>query len=183
MGKIKQFIQAGTVAVALGASAFSLNAWARDSAPTSPAAGASAPEHRHHHGREHGHGGGMGLLPLGGRHLDRMLDEVKATDAQRTQIKSLAQAAAADLKPLHESTRALHQQSLTLFAQPQVDAAAAEKLRQQMLASHDAMSKRVLQAALDISRVLTPEQRAQLVAKLQKFHERRGQEAHARLEQ
>jgi Spy/CpxP family protein refolding chaperone len=49
-----------------------------------------------------------------------------------------------------------------LFTQPTVDANAAESLRQQMLARHDAASKRMMQAMLDVSRVLTPEQRQQL---------------------
>ena len=41
-------------------------------------------------------------------------------------------------------------------------AAAAEQVRQQMLAQHDQVSKRTLQAMLDASKVLTPEQRAKL---------------------
>ena len=56
--------------------------------------------------------------------------------------------------------RALREQSMQLFTQPNVDANAAETLRQQMLQQHDQASKRMLQAMLDASRVLTPEQRA-----------------------
>ena len=40
--------------------------------------------------------------------------------------------------------------------------AAAESLRQQMMAQHDQASRRVTQAMLDVARVLTPEQRAKL---------------------
>jgi Spy/CpxP family protein refolding chaperone len=49
-----------------------------------------------------------------------------------------------------------------LLAQPTVDARAAEALRQQASALHDQASKRVLQAMIDVSRVLTPEQRKTL---------------------
>lgn len=112
-----------------------------------------------HHQR--GGMGGMGL-PMFGGHVDRMLDSVKATDAQRTQVKQILAAAAADLKAQRESGRALHEQMQALFTQPTVDANAAESLRQQMLARHDAASKRMMQAMLDVSRVLTPEQRQQL---------------------
>jgi protein CpxP len=49
-----------------------------------------------------------------------------------------------------------------LFTQPTVDARAVETLRQQMLAQHDQASKRMMQAMLDGSRVLTPEQRAKM---------------------
>ena len=48
---------------------------------------------------------------------------------------------------------------MTLFAQPTVDAAALEALRQKQMAMHDAASKRMMQAMLDVAQVLTPEQR------------------------
>jgi len=115
----------------------------------------------------HGHGHGMAGAPfMGGRMLERMLDQVSATDAQRSQIRQITQAAAADLKQQRESGKALRRQSMELFTQPTVDANAAEALRQQMVQQHDASSKRMLQAMLDISRVLTPEQRATLAALL-----------------
>jgi Spy/CpxP family protein refolding chaperone len=133
----------------------------------------------------HGPGGpgghdGMFFGPLGGRGLDRMLDSVKATDAQRTQIKQIAQAAVADLKAQHEARKGLHDQAVAIFTAPTVDAAAAETLRQQMLAQHDQASKRMLQAMLDISRVLTPEQRQQLAQKMQQRHEMMERHMHER---
>jgi Spy/CpxP family protein refolding chaperone len=120
-------------------------------------------------GRPHG-GAEMGMGPglfMAGPRLDRMLDSVNATDAQRAQIKQIAQAAAADLKAQHQAGSSLHDQMQQLFTQPTVDANAVEALRQQMLAQHDQASKRVMQAMLDISRVLSPEQRTQLVQKMQ----------------
>ncbi len=127
------------------------------------------------------HGGGMFMgPPLMGHALDHMLDAVKATDAQRTQIKQIAQAAAADLKAQHEAGRKLHEQAATLFTQPVVDANAAEALRQQMLAQHDQASKRMLQAMLDISRVLTPEQRQTLAAKMKQHREMMERHRHER---
>jgi Spy/CpxP family protein refolding chaperone len=61
-----------------------------------------------------------------------------------------------------EAGRALRQQAMALFAQPQVDADAVEALRQKQLAMHEAASKRMTTAMLEISRVLTPEQRKQM---------------------
>ena len=119
-----------------------------------------------------GHGGqGGGFLVGNVRMLDRMLDSINATTDQRTQIKAIAAAAQTDLKALHDQGRSLREQSAAVFTQPNVDARAAETLRQQMLAQHDQASKRTMQAMLDISRVLTPEQR-QAVAK--KMAERRA---------
>ena len=110
-------------------------------------------------------GGGVGMM--GHPHqVDRMLDSVNATPDQRTQIKQITQAAAVDMKALHVAGRALHEQSRVLFTQPNVDARAAEALRQQMSAQHDQASKRSLQLMLDISRVLSPEQRKLLADRM-----------------
>lgn len=133
-------------------------------------------EHGHGHGRHHGMGGherggegGSGMMPWGGRHLQHLLDEAKATDAQRTQIKALADKAQADLKAMHEEGRKLHEQGLALWASPKLDAKAAEALRQQMSKHHDQVSQRMTQAMLDVGRVLTPEQRA-AIAKQMREH-------------
>ena len=61
---------------------------------------------------------------------------------------------------------------MQVFTAPNVDASAAESIRQEMLAQHDATSRRMLQAMLDVSRVLTPEQRAQLAERMKERRER-----------
>lgn len=121
-----------------------------------------------HHGPRGGGGEGPGQeLILGNpRILARMLDTVSASADQRAQIKQIAEAARADLKAQHEATRKLREDSAALFTQPTVDARAAEALRQQLLAQHDQASKRQMQMMLDISRVLTPEQRQKLADRL-----------------
>ena len=129
-----------------------------------------------------GHGPG-GSMMFGGppervaRGVDHMLDGLNATDAQRTQIKQIAQAAAADLQAQREATRALREKSMQIFAAPAVDAAAAESVRQQLGVKHDDASRRTLQAMLDVSRVLTPEQRAKLAERMKQrgeHHRDRG---------
>jgi periplasmic protein CpxP/Spy len=115
----------------------------------------------------HGHEMG-GLAMFGGspehigRAVDHLLDGLNATDAQRTQIQQIAMAAATELKPQRDAGRALRERALQVFTAPNVDANAAEALRQQMQAQQDQTSRRVLQAMLDVSRVLTPEQRTQI---------------------
>jgi Spy/CpxP family protein refolding chaperone len=132
-------------------------------------------------------GGGMegpGLFLVGhGRGLDRMLDSVNASDAQRSKIKQIAQQAATDLKAQREQSRALHEQSLRIFTAPgTVDAAAAESVRAQMVAQHDAASRRMLQAMLDISGVLTPEQRAKLGEIIQQRHQQMRERMQQRMQ-
>ena len=101
-----------------------------------------------------------------GRQMDRQLEEVGASPAQRAQVQQIVKAAAADLKPQHETGRALREQQMSLLAQPTVDASAVEQLRQKMLAHHDQVSRRMTQAMLDIARVLTPEQRTRLAERM-----------------
>ncbi len=141
------------------------------------------------HGPGHGRGGpgfgGPGMFLGKPEHIergvDRALRSVNPTDAQRAQIKQIAVAAAADLKAQREAARGQRDQALALFTAPVVDARAVESLRQQNLARHDQASKRITQAMLDISNVLTPEQRAQLAERAKKraehMKERAGKRA------
>ena len=118
------------------------------------------------HGMFMGHGGHMG------RGLDRMLDSVNATDAQRAQIKQIAQAAATDLKAPRAVNQGLRNYGLQLFTAPVVDARAVEAVRVQTMVQRDQSSKRMTQAMLDISAVLTPEQRVKLGESLKQRVER-----------
>lgn len=127
---------------------------------------ANAQPHGMRGGAEHHHGGGEGMAMGKPRMMNRMLDAVGASAEQRAQIKQITDAARADMKAQHDSGRKLREEGAALFAQPTVDARAAEALRQQMLARHDQASKRQLQMMLDISRVLTPEQRKTLADKM-----------------
>ncbi len=136
------------------------------------------------HGGHHEMGGGMmmgGSPERMARMIDRMLDGLNATDAQRGQIKQIVQVAATDLKSQREAHRALRQQGMQIFTAPNVDANAAETLRQQMLAQHDQVSRRMTQAMVDISRVLTPEQKAKIAEHL-KQRAAKMEERHQRME-
>jgi periplasmic protein CpxP/Spy len=98
--------------------------------------------------------------------VEHMLDAVNASAEQRTQVKAIAERAMADLKAQRDSSKGLREQTLKLFAEPVVDANRAEALRAQMLQQHDQSSRRVMQAMLEVSRVLTPEQRKQLAERM-----------------
>ena len=113
--------------------------------------------------------GGMGAGPgmMAGRHGERVLDSVGASAEQKTQLRQIMDAARTDIKPLREAARGLHRQLQGLFTQTTVDARAVEALRQQVLANHEQVSKRMTQAMLDASRVLSPEQRKQLAERLE----------------
>jgi periplasmic protein CpxP/Spy len=115
---------------------------------------------------------GPGMMMFGGppermaHMIDRMLDGLDATEAQRNQIKQIAMSAAADVKSQRDAVRGLRELALQIFAAPNIDPAAAESVRQRMLAQHDQAGKRMLQAMLDAAKVLTPDQRAKMGARM-----------------
>lgn len=151
LSRSARMITAGMV-LAL-ASTFALVAMARPGPPGGPG----------------GFGGGFGFL--GGPPLQHLLESVNATDAQKAQIKQIMQSARDDMKAQRKAGGNLHEQAMQLFTQPTVDATAVETLRQQMLQQHDQSSRRISQAMLEVSRVLTPEQRAQLGTQMKKRQE------------
>jgi periplasmic protein CpxP/Spy len=150
-------------ALTLTASTFAVSAFAM---PAGPGAGAIY---------------GMGAGPLMGRMLPSMLDRVGATPEQRSQIQKIMDANSAERGAQIEATRALQDQAMALFSQPTVDANAVEALRQKQMALHDAASKRMTTAMIEISRVLTLEQRKQMAddarqrREVRQRHQREGQ--------
>jgi Spy/CpxP family protein refolding chaperone len=161
-------LMAGTGLVALAASLAQPVVAQTPPTPQTPAR-AGGPMGGGMHGGMHGDMGGMPMF--GGRHAERALDSVGASADQKTQLRQIRDAARTDLKPLRDAARELHRQMQALFAQPTVDARAVETLRLQLQANREQSSKRVTQAMLDASRVLTPEQRKQLADKME---QRRG---------
>jgi len=101
------------------------------------------------------------------RMLERLLDGVNASAEQRGRIQDIMKSATADMQAQRQASRGQREQLMTLFAQPVVDARAVEAMRQQMMQQHDQSSRRWMQAMLDASAVLTPEQRAQLAERMQ----------------
>lgn len=120
------------------------------------------------HAAHHRMGPGMADGPM---MAGRALDAIGASAEQKSKVRDIFKAARDDLRKQHDEGRALHQQMLALMAAPQIDAAAAESLRQQQQVRHDAASKRMLQAMLDAQAVLTPEQRQKLAERLKSRHE------------
>ena len=104
-----------------------------------------------------------GMVMAHPRQLERLFDSIGATAEQRARISQIAQAARADLHSQREAGQGLREQGRALFAQPTIDEATAEALRQQMLAQHDKASRRTMQALVEMGRVLTPDQRKAMV--------------------
>lgn len=106
------------------------------------------------------------------RHLDKMLDNVKATDSQRTAIKAIFERMFTELRPIHQEHKALHQQMMAALTANAIDPTAVENLRKQIPGLADQASQVFTKALLDASQVLTPDQRQTLLKTIQEHHGR-----------
>ncbi len=99
-------------------------------------------------------------------HADRMVRhvsvEIDATAEQQDKLRAIVHDAVKDLLPVREKILAARATARELLTQQTVDRAAIEKFRADQIATHDAVSKRLVQAVADAAEVLTPEQRRRL---------------------
>jgi periplasmic protein CpxP/Spy len=106
------------------------------------------------------------------KRLDKMLDQAKATDSQRTAIKNIAARLQSEMEPLHQQHAALHDQMVTLFSADKVDSAAVEKLRTQVVALVEKGSQSLTRALVDAGNVLDAGQRQTIIKEMQERHGR-----------
>jgi Spy/CpxP family protein refolding chaperone len=133
-------------------------------------------------------GGGHGCHARGGfmassldpaamdERLERMLKhlyvEIDATEAQKQKLGPILKQAASDLLPLRGKMQAARTQAMQLLSGDSIDRAALETLRAEQLRQAEVASKRIAQALADAAEVLTPAQRKQLAARMERH--RRG---------
>jgi Spy/CpxP family protein refolding chaperone len=108
----------------------------------------------------------MGDTPRGGamagfvaRRLERILDRVNATPAQRGQIHAIWDGLRPQLRELRTQHGALRRQIVAAVTASTINAADVEKLRQQSMAVADKTSALFTQGIVNTAQVLTPEQR------------------------
>jgi len=121
-------------------------------------------------------GAGPGGMAMGGGAmmdgmLPRLLDRVNATPEQRTQIQQILERDRGERQAQRQARQAMQDEAMTLFSQPTVDANAVQALRQKQMAMHDAASKRMTESMIEISRVLSPEQRKQMAEQMRQRRE------------
>lgn len=117
-----------------------------------------------HSGGGHGHGHGHM------EHMQAMLTQIGATDAQKAQIHGLLEPALEAMKAAHESHSAAFKQFHDEITAPSVDRARIEALRAEQVKSLDEASKRLVTAISDAAEVLSPDQRAALAKQINKHH-------------
>ncbi|NRF70133.1 periplasmic heavy metal sensor [Aquincola sp. S2] len=111
------------------------------------------------------HGGGHhGSMMMSGR----LLQSIGASAEQQARVHEIFKAARDEVHQQRAAAGDLRAQWVQVFTATTVDARAAEALRQKQAVLHEAASKRMLQAMIDASAVLTPEQRVKLAEQMGK---------------
>ncbi|HEU4431357.1 MAG TPA: Spy/CpxP family protein refolding chaperone [Myxococcota bacterium] len=108
--------------------------------------------------------------------LEWMLRDVDASDEQLDRITQVATTTVTELRGLHDAHRGAREQVTTALGGATVDRAALETLRAEHIAAADEASRKITDALAQIAEVLTPEQRAELVAQHAKHHARHERE-------
>lgn len=115
-----------------------------------------------------------GMHHMGARFAEHrigaMLDEIDASAEQETKIWAIIDRTRSELRPMGREFRQTREEVATLLAAPTIDKAAVEKLRAERIAAFDEASKKAVAAVVEAAEVLTPEQRAKLVAEMKERH-------------
>lgn len=108
------------------------------------------------------------------RRVEKMLDDVQATPAQRQQILALKDKLVADGKALHASHADTRTRLLALWNADQPDPAQVHALVDGRADAMKAFADEVADAVLQVHGLLTPAQRAQIGEKLQQHLQHAG---------
>jgi Spy/CpxP family protein refolding chaperone len=105
-----------------------------------------------------------------GMAVEWVLRGVDATEEQKQQAKRITDRLIDQLEPVAETHREHREAMARELAKPEIDREALERLRREEMALADQASKLAVNAIADLGEVLTPEQRADLVAFAHRFH-------------
>ena len=102
--------------------------------------------------------------------LEDALKSLDATPAQRTAIQALKEKLLADGLKLRDGQAAAHQALLAEWKSPSPDRNKVHAIIDERAAAMTALAHEAADAALEVHAQLTPEQRAKVEARLERFH-------------
>jgi periplasmic protein CpxP/Spy len=99
------------------------------------------------------------------------LRDVDATEEQQARVTTILKGTFDDLHKMKDRHRQNRTDFVAQLGSASLDRARLEEIRKSELALADAASQRIVGALADVSDVLTPEQRQQLIEKVQRLHQ------------
>jgi Spy/CpxP family protein refolding chaperone len=120
-------------------------------------------------GGGHGRWGGVRMARVVTAHLDNALDDLEATDAQRTQVHALKDRVLTGADGLRAGHGQARDELLAQWKQPAPDAARVHAVVDGRVDALRAFAHQAADAALELHRILTPEQRAELTERAERF--------------
>jgi protein CpxP len=117
--------------------------------------------------RHGGHGDPARMQQLIDNRLASMLDEIKATDAQRQQITAIKDKLVADHKALRASHAGVKQELLAQWQADRADPAKVHAIVDDRANGMKGFADEVADALIQVHDILTPDQRAQVAEKMQ----------------
>jgi Spy/CpxP family protein refolding chaperone len=101
------------------------------------------------------------------RGVHHMLSKVDATAEQKEKVTTILKATASDVTALRDRHLADARRLGQILSAQTIDRAGLEAVRTEELGLADTASKRLMQGLADAADVLTPEQRAKLIARVE----------------
>jgi Spy/CpxP family protein refolding chaperone len=102
--------------------------------------------------------------------VNKLLDEIKATDAQRAQVNQMKDELWQQGQGMHQTHRQLMEELLSQWGADQVDAAKVHALVNEKIDGLRAFADKAVDDSIQLHDLLTPEQRAKLQEEIQKHH-------------
>ena len=103
-------------------------------------------------------------------HVEDTLDDLHATPDQRTRILAVKDRMLADAQQLHGDRKATHEAFLDAWKSDAPDAAKLHALVDQRVEEMRKLAHEAVDAGVEVHGILTPDQRAQLTKKIERWH-------------
>ena len=120
----------------------------------------------HHHGSRDP----AQIAAMASKHVEDVLDDVNATPDQRTRILAIKDRLLADVQAAHADRKATHETVLAAWKSDAPDAASLHALVDQRMDAARKLAHQAVDAGIEVHGVLTPDQRAQLTKKIERWH-------------
>lgn len=110
------------------------------------------------------------VAAMASKHVEDVLDDLNATPDQRTRILAIKDRLLAAVQAAHADRKATHETVLAAWKSDAPDTAGLHALVDQRIDELRTLAHQAVDAGVEVHGVLTPDQRAQLTKKIERWH-------------